>query len=202
MKKKVPESFLKNIVAPNCNNDPHIIDAFKEIPRSWFMDDALARFAFEDDAQPIGFGQTISKPSTVALMTYLLDPDPSDRVLEIGTGSGFQAAVLSRLASAVYTVERIPRLYAKASERIRRLFIKNVFFRLASNAAGWPKEAPFDKIIFTCGAKDIDEEYFKQLEVGGRLIAPIKDKITLFKKTSGGIEKEENKQCSFVEYIL
>jgi len=202
MKKKVPESFLKNIVAPNCNNDPRIIDAFKEIPRSWFMDDALARFAFEDDAQPIGFGQTISKPSTVALMTYLLAPDPSDRVLEIGTGSGFQAAVLSRLVSAVYTVERIPRLYAKASERIRRLFIKNVFFRLASNSAGWPTEAPFDKIIFTCGAQNIDEEYFKQLEAGGRLIAPIKDKITLFKKTPGGIEKEEKKQCSFVEHIL
>lgn len=202
MKKNVPESFLKNIVAPNCINDPRIIDAFKEIPRSWFMDDALARFAFEDDAQPIGFGQTISKPSTVALMTYLLAPDPSDRVLEIGTGSGFQAAVLSRLVSAVYTVERIPRLYAKASERIRRLFIKNVFFKLTSNSAGWPEEAPFDKIIFTCGAQNIDEEYFKQLEVGGRVIAPIKDKITLFKKTPGGIEKEEKKQCSFVEHIL
>jgi len=199
---KVPESFLKNIVAPNCNNDPHIINAFKTIPRSWFMDDALARFAFEDNAQPIGFGQTISKPSTVALMTYLLAPVPSDKVLEIGTGSGFQAAVLSRLVSAVYTVERIPRLYAKASERIRRLFIKNVFFNLASNSAGWPEEAPFDKIIFTCGAKEIGEDYFRQLKVGGSIVAPINDKITLFKKTSEGIEKEENKECSFVEYIL
>jgi len=202
MKNKVPESFLKNIVAPNCNNDPHIINAFKKIPRSWFMDDALARFAFEDDAQPIGFGQTISKPSTVALMTSLINPDLSDKVLEIGTGSGFQAAVLSNLVSSVYTVERIPRLYAKASERIRRLFIKNVFFRLTSSSAGWPEEAPFDKIIFTCGAKDIDEEYFRQLKEGGELIAPINDKITLFKKASEGIEKEENKECSFVEYIL
>ncbi|HCW92934.1 protein-L-isoaspartate(D-aspartate) O-methyltransferase [Flexistipes sinusarabici] len=202
MRNKVPESFIKNTIAPHCNNDPHIINAFRIIPRSRFMDDALARFAYDDNAQPIGFGQTISKPSTVALMTYLLAPEPSDKILEIGTGSGFQAAVLSRLVSSVYTVERIPRLYAKASERIRRLFIKNVFFKLTSNSAGWPDEAPFDKIIFTCGAQNIGEDYFRQLKVGGRIVAPIKDKITLFKKTPEGIEKEENKECSFVEYIL
>lgn len=202
MRKRVPESFLKNIVAPACNKDPRIISAFSEIPRSCFMDDALIRYAFIDDAQPIGFGQTISKPSTVALMTYLLAPKPSDKILEIGTGSGFQAAILSRLSASVYTVERIPRLYAKASERIRKLFIKNIFFRLSSDSEGWPEEAPFDKILFTCGAKDVPEAYFKQLKKEGSLIAPVKDKITLFKKTSNGIEKEESKQCSFVEYIF
>ncbi len=198
---KVPESFIKNIVAANCKNDKRIIQAFKQVARSYFIDDALARFAYVDDAQPIGFGQTISKPSTVAFMTYLLSPQPHEKILEIGTGSGFQAAILSKLAESVYTVERIPKLYAKASDKIRKLFIKNVFFKLSLGEYGWPEEAPFDKIIFTCGTEYVPDEYFEQLKSGGMLVAPVKDKITLHIKDGKDINIQEYNNCNFVEYI-
>lgn len=198
---RVPESFIKKIVAANCKNDKRIIEAFKQVPRSYFVDDALARFAYTDDALPIGFGQTISKPSTVAFMTYLLSPLSNEKILEIGTGSGFQAAILSKLAESVFTVERIPKLYARASGKIRKMFIKNVFFKLSMDEYGWPDEAPFDKIVFTCGADFIPDEYFGQLKNGGMLVAPVKGKITLYIKEGKNINCREYNNCNFVEYV-
>jgi len=198
---RIPEKYIKEIVGPSCNFDEKIVNAFLHCPRNKFVDDALQRVAFEDNALPIGFGQTISKPSTVAYMTYMLKLTENDKVLEIGTGSGFQCGIISFIASFIYTVERIPQLSYKASLTLKKLHRKNIKFKVDNGEFGWREYAPFDKIIVTASIDEIPSTILEQLAIGGRMIIPLKDKIKIVDKTLDGIKISDGESCKFVEFI-
>ena len=152
--------------------DENVLSSIGKSPRHLFMDNAFINFAYVDKAFPIGSGQTISQPFTVAKQTELLSIKPYDKVLEIGTGSGYQAAVLIAMEANVYTIERQQDLYKKTRDFLPKIGYKCHFF-YGDGYKGLPKFAPFDKIIITCGAPDIPEELLEQLKVGGRMVAPI-----------------------------
>ncbi|MEF3255783.1 MAG: protein-L-isoaspartate(D-aspartate) O-methyltransferase [Deferribacterales bacterium] len=198
---KIPEKYIK-IIAKNCNNDERIIEAFLKAPRNRFVDEALSMIAFDDNALPIGYGQTISKPSTVAYMTYILSPQNSDKVLEIGTGSGFQAAILSQLSEFVYTVERIPQLSYKASTLLKRMNFKNIKFKVDNGQIGWEEFAPYDKIIATASANEIPSPLLNQLKIGGRMVIPIKDRIKIIDKLDDKIVISDGDECNFVDFVM
>lgn len=169
-----------------------VLDVMRTTPRHLFLDEALAHRAYEDDALPIGFQQTLSQPYTVARMTeLLLAGGPLKRVLEVGTGSGFQTTVLAQLVDRVYSVERIKLLQEKARERFRVLGARNVHLKHADGGFGWPEKGPFDGIISTAAPEQIPEELVEQLAVGGRLVIPIGDnqsqKLTLVERTADKI---------------
>jgi len=149
-----------------------ILEAINKIPRHLFLDNAFVNFAYQDKAFPIGEGQTISQPYTVAFQSQLLKPKPYEKVLEVGTGSGYQAAVLSLLEADVYTIERQKELFLKTKKLLPELGY-NCRFVYGDGYKGLPKFAPFDKIIITCGAPFIPDDLIKQLKVGGRMVAPI-----------------------------
>jgi len=153
--------------------DPLVLEAFRQVPRHRFVPEALVPHAYEDRPLPIGYGQTISQPYIVAKMTELLGPKKGHRVLEIGTGSGYQAAILSRLVADVYTVEIVNPLGTKARERLAALGHKNVEVRVADGYYGWPGKAPFDCIVVTAAANHIPPPLIEQLKPGGRLVVPI-----------------------------
>ena len=157
-----------------------VLAAMRWAPREWFLPPHLARDAYNDAPLPIGSGQTISQPYVVALMTERLDPKRTHRILEIGTGSGYQTAILAYLAGngKVFTVERLPDLLVEAEERFRRLGLTNIETRLGDGAAGWPEEAPFDGIIVAAAAPRVPEPLAAQLKAGGRLVIPIGDLAT------------------------
>ena len=154
-----------------------VLAAMNRVPREWFLPPHLHREAYDDTPLPIGNGQTISQPYIVALMTASLALRRRDRVLEIGTGSGYQTAILAHLASAgrVYTIERLPDLLVEAEERFRRLGLTNIETRLGDGAAGWPEEGPFDGIIVAAAAPRVPEPLAAQLKPGGRLVIPVGD---------------------------
>jgi protein-L-isoaspartate(D-aspartate) O-methyltransferase len=150
-----------------------VIEAVGKIPRHFFVEEALALRAYSDDALPIGYGQTISKVSTVLRMTDLLDPAEDDKILEIGTGSGFQLAVLGLLCKSVYSVERVGGLALRARDLLNRLRIFGVKIRTGDGSKGWSEHAPYDKIIVTAAARTMPEPLLLQLAVGGRLVIPV-----------------------------
>ncbi|HEY5643518.1 MAG TPA: protein-L-isoaspartate(D-aspartate) O-methyltransferase [Woeseiaceae bacterium] len=153
---------------------PAVLEQVRNVPRHLFVDEALASRAYEDTALPIGLGQTISQPYVVARMTEaLLDGFTGETILEIGTGCGYQTAVLSPLVRRIYTVERIPELLRKTRQRLRDLDIYNVQFRPGDGWEGWPKYAPYDGIIVTAAAPELPERLLEQLAPGGRLIIPV-----------------------------
>ena len=198
----VPEKFIREIIAPACNYEKRICEAFVKVPRHKFVDEALITLSYNDDALPIGYGQTISKPSTVAYMTYLLDPQKSDRVLEIGTGSGYQAAILSKLVNEVYTVERISALYSKASKTIRSMFINNVRFKVDNGVIGWQEHSPYDKIIVTAEADILPEDLLFQLKEGGLMVIPLKGELKLLKKKKDSFTELSVGECKFVKFVF
>lgn len=153
--------------------DGRVLQILGEIPRHLFVDEALASRAYEDTALPIGHGQTISQPYMVARMTELLLTDQPRTVLEIGTGSGYQTAVLARLVERVYSMERIAALFQRARRRFAELALTNVTTRLGDGTQGWPEHGPFDAILVTAGAPHIPEALRAQLAPGGRLIIPV-----------------------------
>lgn len=157
-----------------------VLAAMAEVPRHEFVPEAEQSSAYADRALPIGFGQTISQPYIVALMTELLDPRPTDRVLEVGTGSGYQAAVLSRLVAAVFTSEILAPLAQRAAAVLRRLGYDNVQVRFGDASGGWPEEAPFDAIIVTCAPDHVPPALVGQLQEGGRMVIP-----------TGGLDEQE-----------
>jgi protein-L-isoaspartate(D-aspartate) O-methyltransferase len=168
--------------------DQRVLDRIRNVPRHLFMDEALASRAYEDTALPIGFGQTISQPYVVAKMTEaLLAAGETPRVLEIGTGCGYQSAVLSPLVAELYTLERIAPLLARARRTLRELRIRNVNFRHDDGNIGWAARAPFDGILLTAAPHTVPPALFEQLKVGGRLIAPVgpEGKQELFRYTKG-----------------
>lgn len=153
--------------------DPRVLAALEKVPRHLFVLPEHVSLAYEDRPLPIGLGQTISQPYIVALSTQALALSPEDRVLEIGTGSGYQTAILAELAKEVFTVERIPELSWEAQERLRRLGYKNVRFRIGDGTKGWPEEAPFSKILVTAAAPRVPKSLLAQLAEGGRMVIPV-----------------------------
>lgn len=153
--------------------DPQLLEALRKVPRDAFVEGPDAASAWDNRALPIGHGQTISQPFVVALMTQLLELTPQSRVLEIGTGSGYQAAVLAELAGEVYSVEYVPELAEVAARRLNDLGYRNVQVRSGDGREGWPEAAPFDGILVAAGAAEIPPALVQQLRVGGRLVIPI-----------------------------
>ncbi|MGM0552931.1 MAG: protein-L-isoaspartate(D-aspartate) O-methyltransferase [Pseudomonadota bacterium] len=154
--------------------DPRVLEAIRSVPRHLFVEEALSHRAYENTALPIGHRQTISQPFIVARMTEaLLEGGPLRTVLEIGTGSGYQAAVLAQIVERVYSVERIQALSREARELLSRLGINNVNLRHGDGAEGWPERAPFDGIILTAAPREVPEALLMQLAPGGRLVAPV-----------------------------
>ncbi|MBI3936535.1 MAG: protein-L-isoaspartate(D-aspartate) O-methyltransferase [Betaproteobacteria bacterium] len=147
--------------------------AMAKVPRHRFVPPELERHAYANRPLPIGMGQTISQPFIVALMTDLLEIKPGDRVLEVGTGSGYQAAVLAELAAAVYTIEIVEPLARQATERLKVLGYRNVVTRTGDGYAGWPDQAPFDGIMVTAGAREVPPALLQQLKPGGKLVIPV-----------------------------
>ncbi len=153
--------------------NPEVVDAMKRVPREMFVGPGLAGSAFDDCPLPIGLGQTISQPYIVAYMTEQLSLVKTDRVLEIGTGSGYQTAILAEIAAAVYTVEIIGELSERARGRLFALGYDNIHFRTADGTFGWPEESPFDAIIVTAAPASIPEVLLSQLSDGGRMVIPV-----------------------------
>ena len=181
-----------------------VLEAIRSTPRHLFVDEALAHRAYEDTALPIGHNQTISQPYIVAHMTELLiEGGPLDRVLEIGTGSGYQTAILARFAKEVYSLERIKALQEKARKRIRALKINNVVFRYADGSVGLKEKAPFDGILAAAAPSDVPQELMDQLAVGGRLIIPIgehEQKLYRITRTEEGFQREFIEDVLFVPF--
>lgn len=184
---------------------PRVLAAMAWTPREWFLAPHLARSAYDDGPLPIGSGQTISQPFIVALMTASLTPRRRDRILEIGTGSGYQTAILSRLVRTVFTVERRPDLLVEAEERFRRLGLTNIQTRLGDGAAGWPEEAPFDGILVTAAAPRVPDPLLDQLAPGGRLVIPLGDlasqDLVILRRTNTGLEERRAGGVRFVPLI-
>jgi protein-L-isoaspartate(D-aspartate) O-methyltransferase len=153
--------------------DPRVMAAMGRVPREKFVPSEMQYAAYDNGPLPIGHGQTISQPYIVALMTDLLRLDPDDRVLEIGTGSGYQTAVLSCLAKAVYTVELIAELGEVAAARLAALDYANINYRIGNGYEGWPEHAPYDAVIVTAAAPDVPPALIEQLKPGGRLVIPV-----------------------------
>jgi protein-L-isoaspartate(D-aspartate) O-methyltransferase len=185
--------------------DPLVLDAIRSTPRHLFVDEALRDKACEDYPLPIGDGQTISQPFMVARMTELLRLTGKEKVLEIGTGSGYQAAVLARLAARVCTVERIPRLAARARATLDALGVSNVWVRTANGTFGWPDEAPFDRILVTAGGPAVPPPLLEQLAEGGRLVMPVgsedSQRLQVVDKVAGQARVTEDSECVFVKLI-
>jgi len=184
--------------------DQRVMEAMAEVPRHEFVPAHLAPYAYDNGPLPIGHGQTISQPYIVALMTDLLDVGPDDVVLEIGTGCGYQTAVLSRLARKVYSIEIVAELGAQASERLSRLGYDNVEVRIGDGHAGWLEHAPFDGIILTAAAARIPPALLDQLAQGARLVAPLarayggQELVIMEKETGGRITTRDVLPVAFV----
>jgi protein-L-isoaspartate(D-aspartate) O-methyltransferase len=175
--------------------DPRVISAFKKVPRHLFLDEALWPQAYEDHPVPIGEKQTISQPYIVALMTEALQLTGTENVLEIGTGSGYQTAILAECADRVYSIERIPSLAKRARKILDNLKYTNVMVRIGDGTAGWEEFSPYLGIIVTAASPDAPDPLLKQLEAGGRLIIPIGDEyfqdLMLYTKEGADRYKEE-----------
>lgn len=184
---------------------PSIKEAIAKTSREEFVPFGFKQSAYKLDALPMGSSQWISSPLTVAKMTHYLEPKKGDRVLEVGCGSGYQAAVLSHLFRGVFTIERIESLMLEAKDRFKKLGINNVHTRIDDGQNGWAQFAPYDRILFSATAKSIPQKLFEQLIDGGILVAPMqvgaKQIITRFRKSGLSLQKEELEECDFVPIL-
>ena len=181
--------------------DPRVLDALRQTPRDQFVPEAMRPHAFEDRPLPIGYRQTISQPYIVAVMTEALALEAADRVLEIGTGSGYQAAILSRLVDRVYSIEIVPELAERARTDLARLGYTNVEVRTGDGYQGWPEHAPFDAVIVTAAPDHIPQPLVDQLAVGGRMVLPVGkygQRLVMLRRTEKGIEREALLDVRFV----
>jgi protein-L-isoaspartate(D-aspartate) O-methyltransferase len=185
--------------------EPRVLAAMAWLPREWFLPPHLARDAYDDAPLPIGSGQTISQPLIVALMTQALSLRRGARVLEIGTGSGYQTAILAHLGLRVSTIERLPDLLVEAEDRFRRLGLRNIETRLGDGAAGWPEHAPFQGVIVTAAAPTVPPPLAQQLAPGGRLVIPLGDlasqELVILERGSTGLTERRAGGVRFVPLI-
>ena len=187
--------------------DPLVLDAMRAVPREAFVPERLRPFAYEDGPLPIGEGQTISQPYIVAVMTEAAQMKAGDRALEIGTGSGYGAAVLARIAAAVYTIERLAGLAEAARRRLAELGYHNVHVLLGDGTLGWPEHAPYDAIVVTAGGPRVPPALLDQLTIGGRLVMPVGGEsrfqrlVRVRRKGADDYDYEDLEEVAFVPLI-
>jgi protein-L-isoaspartate(D-aspartate) O-methyltransferase len=185
--------------------DMEILRAIDQTPRHDFVPAAVAHRAYEDAPIPIGFGQTASQPSLQALYIQLLELGPHDKVLEIGTGSGFQTALLAQLVDRVYSVERIRELSVRARDALDRLRLHNVALMVGDGTVGWSRYAPYDAILVAAGSPEVPEPLVEQLAIGGRMLVPVgsreMQRLVKVTRTPHGYETEEVLDCTFVPLL-
>jgi protein-L-isoaspartate(D-aspartate) O-methyltransferase len=186
-------------------SDARVLAAMAKVPREEFIPVDARAGAYEDGPLPIGYDQTISQPYIVAFMTEQLRPKPSDRVLEIGTGSGYQAAILAELVSEVYSIEIVAPLAKNAEGTLQRLGYKNVHLKTGDGYKGWPEAAPFDAIIVTCAPDNVPQALVAQLKDGGRMVIPVGDRFAqelyLLEKTNGQLKQSATLPVRFVPMV-
>jgi protein-L-isoaspartate(D-aspartate) O-methyltransferase len=196
---------LIRVLRANGIGDERILDAFRKVPRHLFVDGAMYAQAYDDNALPIGFGQTISQPTIVAMMTALLDPRKDEKVLEIGTGSGFQTAILAQFTMRIYTIEYIVELSGAARKRLRGMGYENIVFRQGDGSLGWAQHAPYAKILVAAAAPVVPEALCEQLAMGGRMVIPVGDRkrqeLFVYTRTGKGYEKRSAGEVVFVPLV-
>lgn len=186
-------------------DDLRVLKALAETPRHRFVPEGVAHRSYEDAALPIGFGQTISQPSIQGLYLQLLELTPADRVLEIGTGSGYQTALLAAVAGQVYSVERIRELSRRARSALDALRVSNVALLVGDGSVGWSRYAPYDAVLVSAGAPQVPQSLIDQLAPGGRLVLPVgtreEQRLLRIRRTPDGLEEEEVTSCVFVPLV-
>lgn len=191
-------------IIPSGINDPNVLAAMRRVPRHKFVSSRYSAFAYHDIPLPIDHGQTISQPSLVALMTEALALEGTERVLEVGTGSGYQAAVLAEIVPAVFTIEIVEPLAIKAARTLTELGYRNIHTRVGDGYRGWPEEAPFDAIIVTAAPDHVPQPLLDQLAIGGRLILPVGrnyQTLELHRRTAKGYERKIITLVRFVPLV-
>jgi protein-L-isoaspartate(D-aspartate) O-methyltransferase len=199
------EAMVRDLIAARGVRDPRVLDAMRKVPRHLFVRDHLGSQSYGDHALPIGAAQTISQPYVVARMSEMLEIAPNHSVLEIGTGSGYQTAILALLARVVYSLERVPELAHQAIQRIKSLGYLNVKIQAFDGTVGWSEVAPFDRIMITAAAPRAPEPLLQQLAVGGKLLVPEGDesrqRLVLYSRTARHVRKSEGEWVSFVPLV-
>lgn len=198
------EMVEKQIVARGVR-DPRVLEAMRRVPRHQFVDEALRYEAYEDRPLPIGEKQTISQPYMVAIMSELLELKGTERVLEIGTGCGYQTAVLSLLAAQVYSIERIQPLLFKARKTLEGLGVHNVALKVGDGTLGWSDFAPYDALLVAAGGPEVPKPLLDQMAIGGRMVIPVGDDqgqiLRVIKRTAKGYSETTSTPCTFVRLV-
>ena len=203
---RLREHMVKQQIMARGVEDPRVLEAMRKVPRHLFVPEKYRAFSYRDHPLPIGQGQTISQPYIVAFMTEALDLKPDEKVLEIGTGSGYQAAILAELVKEVYTIEIVEKLGKRARQTLEMLGYKNIHVKIGDGYKGWPEKAPFDAVIVTCAPERIPEALVQQLNDGGRMIIPvgragaIQELIRAVKK-KGKLKTKEVMRVRFVPMV-
>ena len=196
--------YTRKLIGKN-RLDPRVMQAMARVAREAFVPSDLQPYAYDNGPLPIGHGQTIAQPYIVALMTDLLQLEPEHSVLEVGTGSGYQAAILACLVPQVFTVERIEELLKQARRRFHKLGLHNIYTRYADGHLGWPSQAPFDGIIITAAASHVPAELIEQLRIGGVLVAPVErggmQRLLAIRRIEDGVEEEDLGGVIFVPML-
>jgi len=203
--RKLRQRMVKQQIAARGVSDRRVLQAMLTVPRHLFVPEDIRHRAYDDTPLPIGSGQTISQPFMVAWMTELLRVEKDHRVLEIGTGSGYQAAILAELAAEVFSVEKRAELASEAQERLSALGYRNIRIRVGDGTLGWPEEAPFDGIVVTAGAPSVPQPLLEQLAEGGRLVIPIGSSgmqmLTVVEREGNRYRTREEGSCVFVPLV-
>jgi protein-L-isoaspartate(D-aspartate) O-methyltransferase len=203
---RLRDNMVKEQLVPRDISNPRVLRAFRDVPRHRFVLRNDIESAYHDHPLPIGYNQTISQPYIVALMLQLADINKTHRVLEIGTGSGYQTALLAELAGEVFSIERIEPLASRAEKILNALGYDNIHIRIGDGTCGWPEEAPFDRIIVTAASPSEPPPLIEQLSTPGRMVIPVgsqhsQDLVVVIKDAGGGITKQVIPGCVFVPLI-
>jgi protein-L-isoaspartate(D-aspartate) O-methyltransferase len=197
--------MVTRFVAPRGVDDPRVLEAMRQVPRHLFVPEPLRGKAYGDHSLPIGFGQTISQPYVVGVMTQRLAVGPDHKVLEIGSGSGYQTAVLACLARTVYSLERIDELARRASGTLKELGCRNASIKAFDGTYGYPAASPYDRILVTAGTDEVPEPLLAQLAVGGRLVAPIgppeRQRVRVIRRRKTDYAQEDGESVVFVPLV-
>ena len=203
--KKERRLMVATQLVPRGISEPRLLEVMRTIPRHEFVPPIYTQHAYDDCALPVGHGQTISQPYMVAVMTQLLALSGTEKVLEVGTGTGYQSAILSALAAEVYTIETIEALYKEASDRLSAMGYDNVHTQLGDGSKGWPEHAPYDRILVTAGAPTVPSPLVEQLADGGILVIPVgssdTQELLCMKKSGDEISTTHHTLCAFVPLL-